>query len=55
LNWIVHLPVPSESFSRRGKKITESLAPTTGRDPPMGPGAERFSEKSRSWIGQRIG
>jgi len=24
LNWIVHLPVPSEDASRRGKKISES-------------------------------
>jgi hypothetical protein len=29
LDRIVHLPVPSESFSRRGKKISESLPPTT--------------------------
>jgi hypothetical protein len=32
LDRIVHLPVPSESFSRRGKKISESLPPTTGHD-----------------------
>jgi hypothetical protein len=32
LDRIVHLPVPSESFSRRGKKISESLPPRTGHD-----------------------
>ena len=32
LDRIVHLLVPSESFSRRGKKISESLAPSTGHD-----------------------
>lgn len=32
LDRIVHLPVPSEIVSRRGKKISESLAPTTGHD-----------------------
>jgi hypothetical protein len=38
---IVHLPVPSENLSRRGKKISESLAPTTGGTIAlMGPGAE---------------
>jgi hypothetical protein len=30
---IVHLPVPSEKVSRRGKKIFESLTPSTVRDP----------------------
>jgi hypothetical protein len=32
LNRIIHLPVPSENLSRCGKKILESLAPTTGHD-----------------------
>src|SRR6476659_5924028 len=32
LDRIVHLPVPSESFSRCGKKISESLPPPTGHD-----------------------
>jgi hypothetical protein len=32
LDRIVHLPVPSEDVSRRGKKISESLAPSTGHD-----------------------
>jgi hypothetical protein len=30
LDRIVHLPVPSEKVSQRGKKISESLTPTTG-------------------------
>jgi hypothetical protein len=29
---IVHLPVPSEDVSRRGKKISKSFAPTTEHD-----------------------
>jgi hypothetical protein len=50
LDQIVHLPVPSENVNRRGKKISKSLAPTTGTIAQMGPGAERFSEKSkRRW------
>src|SRR5438067_11846548 len=32
LDRIVHLRVPSENVSRRGKKISESLPPTTGHD-----------------------
>jgi hypothetical protein len=32
LDRIVHLLVPSEIFSRRGKKIAESLPPTTRHD-----------------------
>ena len=32
LNRIVHLPVPSEILTRRGKKVSESLTPTTGHD-----------------------
>ena len=32
LDRIVHLPVPSENVSRRGKKISESLPPRTGHD-----------------------
>ena len=31
LDRIVHLPVPSENVSRRGKKITKSCLPTTDR------------------------
>ncbi len=34
LDRIVHLPVPSEVVNRRGKKIAESLPPTTRRDRP---------------------
>jgi hypothetical protein len=32
LDRIVHLPVPSENVNRRGKKISESLPPTTHHD-----------------------
>jgi hypothetical protein len=46
LDRIVHLPVPSETVSRRGKKISKSLALTTGAIAHMEPGAERVSEKS---------
>jgi hypothetical protein len=56
LDRIVHLPVPSESFSRRGKKISEIFsADDRSTIERMGPDAERVSEKSRRRTGQRIG
>src|SRR5882724_2772671 len=54
LDRIVHLPVPSGNVSRRGKKISESLAPTTGDDRADGSRAECFSENLRRWIRQRL-
>ena len=46
LDRIVHLPVPSEKVSRRGKKISESLVPTAGAITHMGGGGEA-SAKNR--------
>jgi hypothetical protein len=45
LDRIVHLPVPSENVSRRGKKISESLAPTTGTIAQMGAGPGALQRK----------
>jgi hypothetical protein len=47
LNRVVHLPVPSEDVSRRGKKIFRIFAADLWHDLADGPGAERFSEVSK--------
>jgi hypothetical protein len=45
LDRIVHLPVPSENVSWRGKKISESLAPTTEDDRADGTRRGTFQRK----------
>src|SRR6476619_5500025 len=51
LDRIVHLPVPSDSFSRCGKKISEIFSADDGSMiGRMRPGAECLTEKSRRWI-----
>jgi hypothetical protein len=50
LDRIVHLPVPSESFSRHGKRFLNLYRRGRGMIAQMGAGAECFSEKSRRRI-----
>jgi hypothetical protein len=50
LDRIVHLPVPSESFSRGGKKVLNLYRRGRGMIAQMGAGAECFNEKSRRRI-----
>ena len=52
LDRIVHLPVPSEDFAPRGKKIVKIFT-SDYRIARMGPSAEHFSEKSSRLIGPK--
>ena len=56
LECIGHLPIPSESFSGRGKKNPEIFSSHYGGTiAQMGPGPERFTEKSKDGSHQRVG